>query len=52
VNQLRHSRMYSLSAWKSGQALEGISDPSKLGVPTTVVGHSSLLAGTGRRKGK
>jgi hypothetical protein len=52
VLQLRDSRRYTLSAWKSSQAFEAISDPSKLGVPTTVVGHSELLAGTGRRKGK
>jgi serine/threonine-protein kinase HipA len=52
VNQLRDSRMYSLSAWKSSEAFEGISDPPKLENPGTVVGHSELLAGIRKRKGK
>jgi serine/threonine-protein kinase HipA len=52
VNQLRDSRMYSLSAWKSSKAFEGISDPPKLENPGTVVGHSELLAPTRKRKTK
>jgi serine/threonine-protein kinase HipA len=52
VNHLRDSRMYSLSAWKSNPAFEGISDPPKLENPRTVVGRSELLAGRGRRKAK
>ena len=52
VNQLRDSRMYSLSTWKSSEAFEGISDPPKLENPGTVVGHSELLAPTRKRKTK
>jgi len=50
VASLRDSRMYSLSAWKSNLAFEGISDPPKLETQRTVVGRSELLAGRGRRK--
>jgi len=52
VNQLRDSRMYSLGAWKSSDAFEGISDPPKLANPSTVVGHSELLTPTRKRKTK
>jgi serine/threonine-protein kinase HipA len=44
VNHLRDSRMYGLAAWKSSEAFEGVSDPSKLENPRTVVGRSELLA--------
>jgi serine/threonine-protein kinase HipA len=49
VNQLRDSRMYSLSTWKSSSAFKGISDPPKLENPKTVIVRSELLAvpGTG-----
>ncbi len=50
VNNLRDSRMYGLSPWKSGRAFEGISDPPKLENLRTVVGRSELLAGTRKRK--
>ncbi len=52
VNQLRDSRMYGLSPWKSNPAFKGISDPPKLENLPTVVGRSELLSGRGRRKRK
>lgn len=45
VNLLRESRMYALSAWKSSEAFNGISDAPKLDNPRTVIGRSELLAG-------
>jgi len=50
VSHLRDSRMYGLSPWKSRKAFEGISDPPKLENPRTVVGRSTLLASTRKRK--
>lgn len=52
VNQLRDSRMYGLSPWKSNPAFAGISDPPKLENPRTVIGKSELLSGRTRRKSK
>ena len=52
VNNLRGSRMYGLSQWKSNQAFEGISDSPRLENPRTVVGRSELLADRGRQKAK
>lgn len=50
VNQLRDSRMYSLSQWKSNRAFEGISDAPKLESSSKVMGRSELLAAPRRRK--
>jgi serine/threonine-protein kinase HipA len=52
VNYLRDSRVYSLSAWKSSPAFEGISETPKLENPRTVIGRSELLGRRGRTKAK
>jgi hypothetical protein len=44
VQLLREPRVYGMSAWKSNDAFEGISDPPKLENPRTVIGRSPLLA--------
>jgi DNA invertase Pin-like site-specific DNA recombinase len=50
VMALRDSRLYGLSPWKSTAALEGVSDPTKLKNPRTVIGRSELLAHRGKSK--
>jgi serine/threonine-protein kinase HipA len=50
VNHLRDARMYSLSAWKSNSAFEGVSDAPKLENPRAVIGKSELLGARDRRR--
>jgi len=44
IQLLREPRVYAMSAWKSSEAFQGISDPPKLENPRTVIGRSELLA--------
>ena len=44
IQLLREPRVYAMSAWKSSEAFEGISDAPKLENPRTVIGKSPLLA--------
>jgi hypothetical protein len=49
---LREPRVYAMSAWKSSEAFQGISDPPKLESPSPVIGRSPLLANRPQRPKK
>jgi serine/threonine-protein kinase HipA len=49
IQLLREPRVYAMSAWKSSEAFQGISDPPKLESPSPVIGRSPLLANRSRR---
>lgn len=52
VNSLRDRRMYFVGDWPANKKFEGISDAPRLESPSSVVGHSPLLAIHPRRSRK
>lgn len=52
IIRLRERRIFGLPAWSSPEAFHGMSDPSPLESPVTVLGRSQLLANRSRRRGK